>query len=810
MHGLPLKSRSPGAPRDPSTWANTLQRLLAVAGVCTAPLSGVSTAYAMQPATVAAQPHAESCGSGDDFTCGCGKQHALRARAALGLPIGETAPARGYSSREAFDATDLLSCDLDMEINPTNTTITGVNVMRVRSLVNGLTQFTIMLRTNYTVTGATVDGVAVTVPSPPAGSYARVITLPRALNINEEFTVRIPYTGTAVSRGFGSIEFGTQPSSSNPIIASLSEAYFAATWWPVKDGDVFQAGDNGDKFTIRLAVTAPANLTSVANGPLQSVVALSGNRRKFTYSSQYPIATYLVAFASSVYNAWTVNYTYTPDEGGAQRTMPLNFYIYPGSDNAGNRAAWERVGQMLTTFQPLFGLYPFAEEQYGIYQFPFGGGMEHQTLSGQGTFDEGVTAHELAHQWWGDNVTNKTWNHIWLNEGFATYSECLWYQYKPGSTGLPALQSAINNRKPTNPGDSVYVTNINDMNRIFSSAYSYRKGAWVLHQLRHIVGDESFFAGLREYRNQFQGSAATTENFNDVMSAVSGLDLNNYFDQSVYGVGAPNYSVGMQPVVLGGQHFAKVSIRQTQNAAWPGRGTPGNAFALPVDLRFSTSAGTLDRVVNNAARTQHYLVALPAAASTVAIDPDGWILAYDRAVETYVQGPAKIAVASPVPGAVLSQSPAQVVVTFSENVSIPGGAFLLRDAGNEVIAGSLTYTGTTATFTPTLALDPGVYTLTIGSNVTTSAGAISLDGEPNAGVLPSGDGLPGGDFVMSFTVEGSCIADFNQDGGVDGTDVESFFTAWAAADGAADANSDGGVDGADVETFFLLWSAGAC
>jgi aminopeptidase N len=752
----------------------------------------------------------ESCGSGNDLACGCGKQHALRARAAMGFPIGEVSPGVVYSSREDFNATDLLSCDLDFEINPTNQNITGVNIMRVRSRVNGLSQFTVMLRTNFTVTGATVNGVAVTVPLPPTGSYARVITLPRTFNINEEFTLRIPYSGIAVSRGFGSIEFRTQPGTTNPIVASLSEAYFAATWWPVKDGDVFLPGDNSDKFTMRMAITAPANLTSVANGPRESVSTLSGNRRKFTYSSQYPISTYLVAFASSVYNTWSVNYNYTPDEGGAPRTMPVNFYIYPGSDTPGNRGAWEAVVPMLTTFQPLFGLYPFAEEQYGIYQFPFGGGMEHQTISGQGTFDEGVTAHELAHQWWGDNVTNKTWNHIWLNEGFATYSECLWYQYKPGSSGFPALQAAINNRKPTNPADSVYVTNAGDMNRIFSSAYSYRKGAWVLHQLRRIVGDVNFFGGLREYRAQFEGSAATTEDFTNVMSAVSGMDLTNYFEQAVYGVGAPDYSVGFSPVVLAGQHFAKVSIRQTHNPAWPGRGTPGDAYALPVDLRLTTGAGTVDRTVHNAARTQHYLLPLPAAATSIALDPDGWILAYARAVESYVSGPAKVAVVAPQPGAVLSQPPESVVVTFSENVSIPAGAFLLRDAGQEVISGSFVYSGQTATFTPTLALEAGVYTVSINANVTTTVGNIALDGESGSGVLPSGDGLPGGSFVMTFTVEGSCIADFNQDGGVDGSDVESFFIAWAQADGSADANADGGVDGADVESFFLAWSAGAC
>lgn len=758
----------------------------------------------------------EECSVGDQYVCGCGKAHALRARFAAGLPIGEMpGGGQGYGAREAYGASDLLTCDLDIEINPTNQVIAGVCVMRVRSMVAGLTQFTIMLRTQYAVSGATINGsTPVSVPSPAAGSYSRTITLDRSYGLGEEFTLRIPYSGTAVSRGFGSIEFGTQPNSSNVIVASLSQAYFAATWWPCKDGDVFSAGDNSDKFTMRMAITAPAALTSVANGPVESVQTLSGNRRKFTYSSNYPIATYLVAFASSVYNVWSINHTYTPDGGGASRTMPLRFYIYPGSDTTGNRAAWGRVDQMLTTFRPLFGLYPFIEEQYGIYQFPFGGGMEHQTMSGQGTFDEGVTAHELAHQWWGDSVTCKTWNHIWLNEGFATYSEALWAQYKPGSSGNNALQSSILARKPTDPGDSVYVVAVNDMNRVFSSAYSYRKGAWVLHQLRRVVGEQNFFNGLVAYRSVFEGSAVTTEDFSASMSATSGIDLTNFFEQQVYGVGAPDYAVGFEAVTLGGRPYARVSLRQTQRSTWPGRGTPGDAFALPVDLRFTTNGGDLLATVVNNARLEHYLIPLPGTASGVVVDPNNWILNYAKLSAAYIPGPAKVISTVPASGVVLAGSPASLVVAFSDSVTSTAGAYSLVGP-----SGAISFThgydslGMVATLTPVAALAPGQYTLTaIAASLTTISTGIALDGElVSQPLLPSGDGQGGGNFQLIFEVEApACAADFNADGGVDGGDVEAFFIAWQGAEPVADVNADGGVDGHDVESFFLVWSVGGC
>jgi methionine-rich copper-binding protein CopC len=756
---------------------------------------------------------------GDDWCppesglCGCGKQHALRLRAEAGLPIGEPAMP-DYGSREALGDTDLISCDLDMEIVPSTSFISGACTMVVESKVANLTQFTIVLRNNFTASGATINGsTPVTVPLPGANSYRRTIQLDRAYAPGERFTLRIPYSGTAVSRGFGSIEFRTQPGSTNPIVASLSEAYYAATWWPCKDGDVFLPGDNRDKFTMRMAITAPDTLTSVANGPLESVVTVPGGKKKYVYSSNYPVSTYLVAFASSVYNAWSTSYTYVPDGGGAPRSMPLNFYVYPGSDTPANRAAWERTGQMLETFRPFFGLYPFINEQYGIYQFPFGGGMEHQTMSGQGTFNEGVTAHELAHQWWGDAITCLTWNEIWLNEGFATYSEAIWAEHKPGSAGQSALFANMAARRPTNPGDSVYVYDAANMNRIFSSAYSYNKGAWVLHQLRRIVGDQAFFEGLREYRRRFEGSAATTTDFAATMSFVSGRDLSNYFQQWVMGVGAPDFAFGWRNVTIGGRPHLMLRLRQTHNATWPGTGVPGDAFAMPVDIRITSASGAVTRRVEAAARSQHFLIPLDVAATDVAVDPDNWILSYAKVSEAYVDGPAKVVATSPAPGATVAAAPAAVTIGYSESVTVPAGAITVTGPGGVAVPATHVYDGASMRSTLSFAapLAAGSYLVRVPATVLTVASGLAIDGEIAGNALPSGDGLAGGDAVLTFTVAlPPCPADYNQDGGVDGGDVESFFLDWEAGEAAADVNADGGVDGGDLSTFFAAWQAGGC
>jgi aminopeptidase N len=767
--------------------------------------------------------HADSC---QDH--GCGKSHMLALRAAQGKIIDDGVP-NPFATREAFGATDLLTVDLDIDVDPAATTIAGSNEMRVRSLVNGLTQFTFMLRSNYTITQTQINGVVRPNPSaPPANSYARTLTLDRAYNAGEEFTVKVFYNGTAVSRGFGSIEF--QQQNGVPIIATLSEAYYAATWWPVKDGDVFQPGDNGDKSIGRLAITVPSTLKAVSNGLLEGTDTIAGGKTRYRWRTNYPTSTYLYAFAATNYNQWSVNYTY-PLAGGGNGTMPVQFSIYPASDTPQNRAAWERVLPMFPAFRGVFGEYPFINEKYGIYQFPFGGGMEHQTYTGQGTFNESVTAHELAHQWWGDNVTCKTWNHIWLNEGFATYGEALWEERKPGSSGLPALHAAMNARRPSATDDTVYVpdASVANMNRIFSSTFSYRKGGWAMHQLRKVVGDANFFTGLQNYRAAFQGSGATTDDFKAVMSATSGKNLNNFFDQWIYGIGAPSYAFGWQNRTIGTQNYLALSVRQTQPTNF-GVVPAGGVFFMPIDIRVDRPGGTGTQTITieNAARTQHFLLPISAPATGVALDEFNWIFSDAKVAEAYVNGPVKVVSATPAP---LSQTVASLVATpitiqFSEAVTAaPSSVTLTGPSGNVGFAWSLTSANTRGVLTPAAPLLPGSYTLTLGTAISTTASGLALDGEVTAGVLPSGDGIPGGAASWTFQilpVGNVCdTIDFNRDTLFpDSQDLDDFLAVLSGGPGACsnapncgdiDFNNDGLFpDSTDLDALISRLGGGPC
>jgi aminopeptidase N len=685
---------------------------------------------------------------GCETITGCGKGDFFRAMASAG--IEEEDPVGACLAREALTDTDLLHCDLELEIIISPQTIIGRNTFTLKSNIADLTEFTFRLRNNYTITAALINGstpVAVATPT----TTTRIATLDRAYSTGEVFTLTIEYAGPPVSRGFGSINFDTF--AGNPVVSTLSQPYFAYTWWPAKDGDFGMAGDTSDKFTLDIAIIAPAAMRSVANGVLQGIDDLANNRRRHRWASQYPIATYLVAFSSSVYN--THDYIYT-HPGGA---MPVEFNLYPSEDTPANRAAWEKSIDMLAAFRPIFGEYPFIDEGYGIYHFPFNGGMEHQTNSGQGGYAEWLTAHELAHQWWGNDITTKTWHDIWLNEGFATYGEALWLERRPGSSGLPALQAAMNARRPTSVNGTVHVADVTNLNRIFSSNFSYRKGAWVLHQLRKVLGDEKFFDTLQMYRSMYTGSSATTDDFEAVASAVYGDDLSWFFDQWIYMPGAPAYNFGYDSVVINGQDYLKLHIRQTQQTSY-------GLYRMPVDVRIDTAQGSAVRTIWNWAPLQHYMIAIGAPATLVTLDEFDWILATSKTSEAYQIGPPKVVSAAPSPGdeIAVSAAPQAVVITFSEAVVAQAGDFALTTPAGPV-AFSFDYAAALfqATLTPAEPLAAGMYTVRVRDTVTSVAAGLALDGAlavpDDPALLPSGNGLPGGDAVFSFEIKGGGGAD---------------------------------------------------
>ncbi|MCS6918583.1 MAG: M1 family aminopeptidase [Fimbriimonadales bacterium] len=671
--------------------------------------------------------------------------------------------------------TDVQHYDLTLEVAPSSQTLTGTCVMTVKVVQPTLNSFRFRLRENFLITGLRLDGR-------PISFIRESVTTVRAefdrpYLQDEVFRLQVDYQGVPVSRGFGSIEFTTR-SSGAVIVATLSQPFYAYTWWPAKD-------ENTDKATLTFTLITPRDMTAVANGMLQETRDLPNNRRSYRYQHNYPIAPYLVAFAATNYRNWSRSFTYN------NQTMPVDFYIYPESDTSTNRAAWEVCIPMLRVFSDLYGVYPFIQERYGIYQFQFGGGMEHQTMSGQGDFGESLTAHELAHQWWGDMVTCATWNDIWLNEGFATYSEALWQEYRNGGSNPAALRSAMLSRRPSSLNGSVYRYDVSSVNAIFSSNFAYRKGAWVLHSLRWVLGTENFFELLARYRQRFAYSHATTADFQAVAEEIWGGSMDWFFQPWVYGVGAPSYNWGWTTTTVNGKNYLLMSIRQTQQSSY-------GLYTMPIGVRATVGGQSQNLRLWNSAQTQYYVIPTTGAVSNLAFDPDDWILKGSSTQESYRSGPPVVVEMNPAPS-MTQDSVSQIELYFQTPVQINASQVQLVGASQGAVSVGFAYDSNARRVRLTLAqpLRPDAYTVRIAPSVTATNSGLALDGE-YLEQLPTGDGVPGGEAQLPLRILAT-NGDVNGDGCTDDADLLSvLFQFGEAGARAEDVNGDDLVDDADL------------
>jgi hypothetical protein len=704
--------------------------------------------------------------------------------------LGEIVMPAPAAQAGVVNDTDVLHYVLDIEVVPASDWLGGTNTITVRSLIDGLTTFQIRLRDNFNITSVQVEGIPAT--------WARLsestieVDLSPAFNTGEEFDVLIVYDGQPVSLGFGSINFTTE--GGFPLVFTLSEPWFAYTWWPAKD-------DNTDKATGEFKITVPDTLTVAANGLLLSADDVGGSRLRYDWLTGYQTATYLFSFSATVYNTFSDTYVH---EGGS---MPVDFYIFPGSDTPSNRDAWLLSVDMVSVMSDLFGQYPFVDEKYGIYEFAFGGGMEHQTMTGQGTFSERVTAHEVGHSWFGNMITCGTWQDIWLNEGFATYSEALWEEFKPGSSGEAALHAHMANRRPTSVNGSVYVPaeDAENFGRIFSGNFSYRKGGWVVHQLRHVVGDTAFFDILAAYRAAHEYDTAITEDLRVVAESVHGGDLTWFFDEWVYDIGAPAYASAWQAHQIAGKDYVELYLLQFQDVSYP-------IFTMPLDVVVATTSGDVTEVVWNDAEAEHFLFEVPGNILGLGVDPNDWTLHTANNATLFVEGPPKVVVTAPEPGgSVFSVEGMTVEITFHKDVVVNAADFDLIGDTTGAASFAFTYDSLSrlVTLTPDAALPPDDYTLTVYDGIVDVSAGLSLDGEvsdpADPGALPSGEGLPGGDAVIHFTV--NVLGDLDGDGQVNVSDFLIMLAGWGTCPQPCPPSCTGDLDGnceVDVNDFLIL------
>ncbi|MBT2558413.1 T9SS type A sorting domain-containing protein [Hymenobacter sp. ISL-91] len=515
------------------------------------------------------------------------------------------------SHRQKMAGYDVKYYKLDIRLSNTSRNVGGTVTIKARTGSQPLDSLAFELFSTFAIESVVVDGQA-SAGLVRKGQGDVTVGLARPVAANTLFEARITYNGTAPNSNAGAIgnALNTRiaPTYNVSTTWSLSEPYNAYEWWPCKQVLTDKA-DSSDVWVT----TAAANKVG-SNGVLERVTNLPGNEVRYEWKSRHPIAYYLVSVAVAPY----VEYVNYANPVGGPR-IPIVNYVYNQAALNFYRADIDRTPGFIESFSAQVGLYPFANEKYGHSMAPIGGGMEHQTMTTQDGFNFTLTAHELFHQWFGDNVTCGAWEDIWLNEGFASYGEYLALNAFSTPAAARSWLNQAHSSAMSQPGGSVFVSDTSNVGRIFSSRLSYKKGASVVHMLRYLLNDDTkFFRVLRTFQSTYSGRTARTRDLQRLFEAEAGRSLQYFFDHWFRGEGHPTFALRWNQT--GGQ----VYLKSTQTVSMPAV-TP--FFQTDIDYRLTfadNSTRTIRFAQTQPVRT--LAVAESRAVVSVEIDPEQWLL----------------------------------------------------------------------------------------------------------------------------------------------------------------------------------------
>ncbi len=473
---------------------------------------------------------------------------------------------------------DVQHVHLDIAMDNQSVAIAGKANTAAKVLENNFTLYVFELNRRLTVDSVLINGQKANIEQ--QDDIVNVF-MPVLLHTGAVFTATVyyhglPETGTVFTfqSGMSNAEAGEWNSR---VTYSLSEPYYSKDWWPCKQSlqDKIDSAD--------IWITVPDTLKAGSNGLLQSITPLPDNKSRYEWKTNYPTAYYLLSVAVSNYT----DYSFTKQLPGGENVLVQNYvYNHPNLMNTYKKGI-DSTGEMLSFFSELFGTYPFYKEKYGHCMAPVFGGMEHQTMTTLQHFRYPLVVHELAHQWFGDHVTCATWRDIWINEGFASYAEYLFTErYRDEQTAYNYMLR-VHERifSDTNTGGSIYLPENDTTNpyRIFDGRLSYLKPSAVLHTLRfYINNDKVFFDILITFLNRYAGGNAGTEDFKGVAEEISGMSLDKFFAQWIYGEGYPVYDIRWN--YTDGKLLLAIRQQGTNPESVP-------YFDIPIEIKLLSSAG---------------------------------------------------------------------------------------------------------------------------------------------------------------------------------------------------------------------------
>jgi len=516
---------------------------------------------------------------------------------------------------------DVLHYDLELGVGEGSGTVQGLATLRVRTTADAPVL-------PLDLSGLAVDEVRVEGREAPGTTFeAGVLRVPLAgADAGDTVGVRVAYSGTPDD----ALNLG--------VNVHGAPAAFADNW-PNRARFWFPSVDHpSDKATVRYRIHAPAHWQVVANGYLEAPPAPTppsalgpetGPRRTWSWRVTVPIPTYTMVLGAAEMETRVVGRAacgQAPASREADGCVEVSWWAFP-PDTANAARVFRRAVEMTDYYTELVGPFPY-EKLANVQSSTRFGGMENASAifyTGQGLADgtlaERTVAHEIAHQWFGDAVTETTWSHLWLSEGFATYFAALFWEHTEGVEAfraildeerLEVLTAPVAHRPVVDRYANLYDL-LNDN--------SYEKGAWVLHMLRGVLGDETFFRGVRAYYARHLHGNALTADLQAVMEEVSGRELDTFFRQWLFEPGWLELEVERRwiPGEAGG--VVEVTVHQVQDPRWP-------RFEMPVEIEVRGAGHQARGTLELAGATSVLRLPFPGAEppDEVVVDPEGWLL----------------------------------------------------------------------------------------------------------------------------------------------------------------------------------------
>ena len=442
-----------------------------------------------------------------------------------------------------------------------------------------------------------------------------IITFEQPIPAGQEASVTIAYRATP-EKGlyFRTPELGYKAEDTH--LWTQGETTEARHWFPCFDSP-------NEKFTSEITCHVPEGMVVLSNGRQVSEEKDAAGLTAVRWLQEKPHANYLISLCAGYFKKVEDKY----------KDLPLAFYV-PASQIAQAAESFKDTKDIMTYFEQEIGVpYPWVK-YFQVCVTDFGwGGMENTSITtlNESTLhtlatenlrnSQGLVAHELAHQWFGDLVTCKDWANVWLNEGFATYYDALYEGHKNGRDSMlyGFYQSGKHITGIANQTNSIVRRDFHDPSELFGFL-AYPKGSWVLNMLRHQLGDDLFRRCIKTYLERHQFGNVVTEDLNKVIEELSGRSFDQFFDQWVYHAAHPELAVNYSWDEKA--KLAKVNIQQTQKLS-----DDVLLFNFPLTVRFKLKSGPVDRAITVKDKAEDFYFPLAEAPESVRIDPQLSVLA---------------------------------------------------------------------------------------------------------------------------------------------------------------------------------------